>query len=178
VNQISSTGATRAAPNAAGLKPTVAMSMEFLSQAAKLPAAVHAKVLKWSMLFQTDPTAPGINYENIHSRDPNLKSVRIDQDWRGIVHKPERGNVYTLLYVDRHDAAYAWAKSRKIAINRVTGAMQLVMLEQVEPAVSEHSASLQQTSMVPAVDQPPARTNLSGEADGSSASMPAAGSRS
>lgn len=176
MNQLSSTGAARAAPNSAGLKPTVAMSMEFLSQAAKLPAAVHAKVLKWSMLFQTDPTAPGINYEGIHSRDPNLKSVRIDQDWRGIVHKPERGNVYTLMYVDRHDAAYAWAKSRKIAINRVTGAMQLVMLEQVESVMAEQPATVQQTSVVPAVNQPLARTNLSAEADGRSAPTPAAGS--
>jgi len=176
MNQPNSAGATRSAPNAAGLKPTVAMSMEFLSQAAKLPAAVHAKVLKWSMLFQTDPTAPGINYENIHSRDPNLKSVRVDQDWRGIVHKPERGNVYTLLYVDRHDAAYAWAKSRKIAINRVTGAMQLVMLEQVEPATVETPASVQQAGVVPGVDQPPALTNQSSETNGSPALAPVAGS--
>lgn len=119
-------------PQATGLKPTVAMSHDFLAQTARLPSAVHAKVLKWAMLFQTDPTSPGINYETIHTRDPNLRSVRIDQDWRGIVHKPDRGNVYTLLYVDHHDAAYAWAKNRKVAINRVTGAMQLVMLEAAE----------------------------------------------
>ena len=116
-----------------GLRPTVALSIDFLSQAAKLPAAVHAKVLKWAMVFQNDPTAPGINYETIHTRDPNLRSVRIDGDWRGIVHKPEKGKVYTLLYVDRHDDAYAWAKNRKVAINRITGAMQLVVLEALAP---------------------------------------------
>ena len=120
---------------AAGFKPLVAMSHDFLAQTAKLPSSVHAKVLKWAMLFQTDPTAPGINYETIQARDSNLRSVRIDQDWRGIVHKPERGNVYTLLYVDHHDAAYAWAKNRKLAINRVTGAMQLVVLETVASTV-------------------------------------------
>ncbi|MBC7704126.1 MAG: ATP-dependent helicase [Rhodoferax sp.] len=114
-----------------GFKPIVAMSHDFLAQTAKLPAAVHTKVLKWAMLFQTDPSAPGINYETIQTRDPNLRSVRIDRDWRGIVHKPERGNVYTLLYVDHHDQAYAWAKNRKVAINRVTGAMQMVVLETV-----------------------------------------------
>lgn len=119
------------ASGAAGFKPIVAMSHDFLAQTAKLPTSVHAKVLKWAMLFQTDPTAPGINYETIQSRDPNLRSVRIDQDWRGIVHKPEHGNVYTLLYVDHHDAAYGWAKNRKLAINRVTGAIQMVVLETV-----------------------------------------------
>lgn len=127
----SSANAEKTTTNGVGFKPVVAMSHDFLSQTAKLPSAVHAKVLKWAMAFQTDPTAPGINYENIQSRDPNLRSVRIDLDWRGIVHKPERGSVYTLLYVDHHDAAYAWAKNRKLAINRVTGAMQVVVLETV-----------------------------------------------
>ncbi len=131
----SSSGAVGAA-GGTGFKPVVAMSHDFLAQTAKLPTAVHTKVLKWAMLFQTDPTAPGINYETIQTRDPNLRSVRIDRDWRGIVHKPERGNVYTLLYVDHHDQAYAWAKNRKVAINRVTGAMQMVVLETV-PVVGE-----------------------------------------
>ena len=79
------------------LKPKVALSQDFLFQLAKLPSNVHSKVLKWAVLFQTDPKSPGINYEKIHaSRDPNLKSVRIDQDWRGIVFKPESGDVYVL----------------------------------------------------------------------------------
>lgn len=120
------------------LKPKVALSQDFLFQLAKLPSNVHTKVLKWAVLFQTDPKSPGINYEKIHAaRDPNLKSVRIDQDWRGIVFKPESGDVYVLLYVDHHDAAYKWAERRKLAINPVTGAMQVVVVEEVaavEPA--------------------------------------------
>lgn len=132
----------KGASAASGLKPIVAMSHDFLAQTAKLPAAIHAKVLKWAMLFQTDPTAPGINYETIQSRNPNLRSVRIDQDWRGIVHKPDRGNVYTLLYVDHHDDAYAWAKNRNLAINRVTGAMQMVVLETVTVPVPVAGVSM------------------------------------
>ena len=114
------------------LKPKVALSQDFLFQLAKLPSNIHSKVLKWAILFQTDPESPGINYEKIHAaRDPNLKSVRIDQDWRGIVFKPESGDVYVLLYVDHHDAAYKWAERRKLAINPVTGAMQVVVVEEV-----------------------------------------------
>ena len=79
------------------LKPKVALSQDFLFQLAKLPSNVHSKVLKWAVLFQTDPTSSGINYEKIHAaRDPNLKSVRIDQDWRGIVFKPDSSDVYVL----------------------------------------------------------------------------------
>lgn len=114
------------------LKPKVALAQDFLSVMARLPNAVQGKILKWAIRFQSDPTSSGINYENINAaRDPNLKSVRIDQDWRGIVFKPSQGDVYVLLYVDHHDDAYRWAENRKIAINPVTGAMQIVLTEQV-----------------------------------------------
>jgi superfamily I DNA/RNA helicase len=114
------------------LKPKVALSQDFLLQLAKLPLNVHSKVMKWAIQFQSDPTSPGINYEKIQgARDSNLKSVRLDRDWRGIVFKPSSGDVYVLLYVDHHDAAYHWAENRKLAVNPVTGAMQMVVLESI-----------------------------------------------
>lgn len=119
------------------LKPKVALSQDFLLQLSKLPVNVQSKVMKWAIQFQSDPTSPGINYENIHgARDANLKSVRLDRDWRGIVFKPNSGDVYVLLYVDHHDAAYRWAENRKLAINPVTGAMQLIVVESVMQAAS------------------------------------------
>ncbi|MBV2180838.1 MAG: AAA family ATPase [Castellaniella sp.] len=122
-------------------RPKVAISQDFLGQLAKLPAAAHAKVMKWATRFQADPTSPGINYESIHAaQDNNLKSVRLDQDWRGIVFKPPKGDVYVLLYVDHHDAAYRWATNRRLAVNPVTGAMQLVVLEHVVQTPQELDA--------------------------------------
>lgn len=114
------------------LKPKVALSQDFLLQLPKLPTNVQAKIMKWAFLFQTDPKSPSINYEKIHAAaESNLKSVRIDQDWRGIVFKPDVGDVYVLLHVDRHDPAYRWAERRKLTINPVTGAMQMVVVEEV-----------------------------------------------
>ena len=114
------------------LKPKVALAQDFLYVMARLPNAVQGKILKWAIRFQSDPTSSGINYENINAaRDSNLKSVRIDHEWRGIVFKPSQGDVYVLLYVDHHDDAYRWAENRKIAINPVTGAMQIVLTEHV-----------------------------------------------
>jgi hypothetical protein len=111
------------------------LSQDFLLQLAKLPSAIQSKVMKWAIQFQSDPTSPGINYENINAaRDSNLKSVRLDRDWRGIVFKPSSGDVYVLLYVDHHDEAYRWAEKRRLAINPVTGAMQMVVLESVSEA--------------------------------------------
>lgn len=112
------------------LTPRVALSQQFLLELAKLPAAVHSRVVKWMLKFQQDPTSTGINYETIRgARDASLRSVRIDQDWRGIVFKPERGDLYVLLHLGHHDDAYRWAERRKLTINPATGAMQVVVLE-------------------------------------------------
>jgi superfamily I DNA/RNA helicase len=113
----------------------VALAQDFLANLPRLPSSVQSRVLKWALKFQGDPTSPGINYETIKgARDKNLRSIRIDQDWRGIVFKPDKGDVYVLMYVDKHDDAYRWAETRRVAINPVTGAMQLFAVEEkVEP---------------------------------------------
>lgn len=120
-------------------KPKVALAQDFLVNLATLSSAVQGKVLKWALRFQSDPTSNGINYEPITAaRDKNLKSVRIDQDWRGIVFKPPAGDVYVLMYVDRHDAAYKWAEGRRVAVNPTTGALQVFAVESlVEPALEQ-----------------------------------------
>ncbi|WP_297729212.1 UvrD-helicase domain-containing protein, partial [Limnohabitans sp. Rim8] len=113
------------------LKPKVALSQDFLLNLSKLPSGVQSRVMKWAILFQSNPKSPSINYENIHAAtDANMKSVRIDGDWRGIVFKPDRGDVYVLLHVNKHDEAYRWAERRKLIINPVTGAMQMIQVEE------------------------------------------------
>jgi hypothetical protein len=121
------------------LKPKVALSQDFLANLATLSTAVQGKILKWALRFQSDPTSNGINYEPINAaRDKNLKSVRIDQDWRGIVFKPPAGDIYVLMYVDRHDAAYKWSEGRRVAVNPTTGALQVFAVESlVEPALEQ-----------------------------------------
>jgi superfamily I DNA/RNA helicase len=135
------------------LKPKVALAQDFLANLAKLPSAVQGKVLKWALRFQSDPMAAGINYESINrARDKNLKSVRIDQDWRGIVLKPATGDIYVLMYVGHHDEAYKWAEGRRIAVNPVTGALQVFAVESlIEPALEE--ARYDATKLAPAKDE-------------------------
>ena len=108
-------------------------------------------MLKWAIRFQTEPTASGFNYEKIRAaRDPHLRSVRIDGDWRGIVFVPPRSDLYILLYVDHHDTAYRWAENRKLTINPVTGAMQVVLVEEVSapPEPAETTAGQAQHEIV------------------------------
>lgn len=135
------------------LKPKVALSQDFLLNLSRLPSGVQSKVMKWAILFQSNPKSTSINYENIHAAsDANMKSVRIDGDWRGIVFKPDQGDVYVLLHVNKHDEAYRWAERRKLIINPVTGAMQMI---QVEEAVV-----LAEPMVVPKVKAPDAPATM------------------
>jgi len=108
----------------------VAISADLFSAFSGLPKAQQSKVAKFITNFQKNPCSTGINYEKINdSKDPNMRSVRIDQAYRGIVLKPEAGNVYMLLWVDHHDAAYQWARRHRCDINAQTGAIQVFEVE-------------------------------------------------
>lgn len=107
-------------------KVTVAIAADFLSCFAKIPRQEQARVAAFVNKFRADPTSPGINYEKIrNAKDPDLRSIRISDKYRGIIKKPKQGNVYLLLWVDNHDEAYAWAQNKKCRINPETGGIQV-----------------------------------------------------
>jgi superfamily I DNA/RNA helicase len=115
----------------------VAISSDFFSAFSRLPKSQQGKVAKFITNFQKNPRAIGINYEKIEAaRDPQMRSVRIDQGYRGIVLQPESGKVYMLLWVDQHDEAYRWARRHQCAINAETGAIQVFELEEIEAVSS------------------------------------------
>lgn len=71
--------------------PVVAISSEFMNAFAAIPKKQQGKVLEFITKFRANPTASSINYEKIAQfKDDSLRSVRIDQTYRGIV-KPETG---------------------------------------------------------------------------------------
>src|SRR2546425_13150126 len=96
------------------IKPKVALSQDFLLNLARLPAAVQGKVLKWAIRFQTDPTASGFNYEKIRAaRDPHLRSVRIDGDWRGVFFVAPRRRPCFLRYVGSPGRGHRGGENRE-----------------------------------------------------------------
>lgn len=108
------------------LAPKIALGSDFLTAYSRIPRQKQRSVMNFVTRFRANPRSPGINYEVIrNTRDKNLRSVRIDQDYRGIVLSPEQGNVYVLLWVDKHDDAYDWAARHRCEINPRTGALQL-----------------------------------------------------
>lgn len=114
--------------------PTVALSDGFLGAFARIPKAQQKKVQEFISKFRQDPTSNGLNYEKIHdARSHNVHSVRIDQVYRGIVLKPDRGAVYILMWVDKHDEAYDWARRHDCSIHPSTGAIQVIDTSHMQP---------------------------------------------
>ncbi len=115
-------------------KIKVALADTFWTSFARLPKAQTKKVVEFVSKFRQGPDSSGINYEKIrNAAQPNFRSVRIDQAYRGIVLKPDSGKTYILLWVDHHDEAYAWATRTRCEIHPETGVLQLYETEIIEP---------------------------------------------
>src|SRR5690606_17934439 len=117
------------------LAPKIAMSDDFLKSFAAVPRAQQLAVLNFVAKFRQNPMASGINYERIRdAADPNMRSVRINDNMRGIVLKPDVGNVYCLLWVDQHDAAYHWASRHRVAVHPDVGSIQVYAVQEAVAA--------------------------------------------
>ncbi len=114
----------------------VAMSDEFLDAFSCLPKNAQGKVSELINRFKQAPNRAGLNYESIHnSRDKLMKSLRVDDAHRAIILKPETGNTYIFLWVDKHDDAYQWAMRKKCIVNEVSGALQIIDVEAVAATI-------------------------------------------
>ena len=111
--------------------PKISISADFLKAFAEIPQIQQKKVREFVQQFQNNPEMPGgRHYEQLqYSCDSNLRSIRIDLAYRAIIAKPA-GNVFILLWVDKHDEAYKWAASKKLCIHPNTGGIQLVQIQQ------------------------------------------------
>ena len=137
------------------IRPKIALSNEFLGHLAKFSSKEQSQLQSGLLNFRAIPGV-GMNYEKLPMcRDARLSSVRINQDWRGIIFRPQAGNIFVLLHADHHDSAYHWAKNRKMTINPETGAMQLVLIEEVvetevtaTPAIRGAFDGLQESELI------------------------------
>jgi superfamily I DNA/RNA helicase len=114
-------------------RPEVHIMLDFLQAQSRLPRAVQSKTSKLILQLKADPNANGINWESIEgARDRHMKSARVDLNYRAIVY--DRGNALVLLWVDKHDDAYRWARNRVVEINRATASVQVSDLGLAEVA--------------------------------------------
>jgi len=118
----------------------LAIAKSFLSDYARLQKTVQAAAESAMARFE-DHTFAGVHLEKVHnSRDPRLRTIRIDDFWRGIVLVPDSGDTYCLLTVLPHDKAYEYAASHRCSVNQVLGVLEIrdeAGLEQFEPALTD-----------------------------------------
>lgn len=101
----------------------------FTDSLARLTGAEQKAVKMTAFDLQLDPSAPSLKFHKLdHARDPNFRSVRVNDDIRLILHRTPASLL--LVYVGHHDAAYKWAERRKIERHPTTGAMQLVEIRE------------------------------------------------
>ena len=74
-------------------------------------------------------------------KDTKLRSIRANQDVRIILAAIEKEDLYLMLYVDHHDAAYSWASKKKIEINPNTGSLQVFTVEESSLASQQDAAT-------------------------------------
>lgn len=116
------------------------VSYQALQAASNLPKAIAAKFNKLVLSMRVNPESNGINFETIEgSADRRVKSLRVDQDYRAVAYV-ENG-LCVLLHVAKHDDAYDWARRRKLHINSVTNAVQVVEMQETAEEVPAVAAA-------------------------------------
>ncbi len=111
-------------------KPRLAMSSDFLRAFGRLPKAQQKAVRSLIDKFNRDSKAPGLNYERIHGlRNSRMRSLRIDRSYRAILFYTGQGGLHLLLWADKHDDAYDWARRHECAVHPETGAVQVYVLQ-------------------------------------------------
>jgi hypothetical protein len=119
-------------------KPAVSIEMSFLEALTKLPDPIQKKAREMITKFLHDPTSPGLNYEKIQAvKDQKLHSIRVDQSYRSIVLRSKSEDAYILLWVDKHDDAYAWARKHNSSVHPQSGAIQIVEVAEAAPPVED-----------------------------------------
>ncbi|MFD7475172.1 UvrD-helicase domain-containing protein, partial [Streptomyces sp. NPDC059837] len=131
--------------------PQLAFANSFWESYDVLEKPVKAGVRKAMAKFQ-QLTVPelhadkGLHLESVDkARDPRMRTIRINDFWRGVVLAPDDGSdVFLLINVVPHDDAYTWAAKRLYTVNTATRALEVrnvVAIEQLTPALEKAAAA-------------------------------------
>jgi hypothetical protein len=110
----------------------VGVEATYLQAMQRLDPAAMRRAVEFIQKFMADPTQPGLSLERVtRTRSDGVWSGRVTQDLRAIILRD--GADDHLLYVDHHDAAYAWARRRRFDRHpRTKGLQVFVAAEEVE----------------------------------------------
>jgi superfamily I DNA/RNA helicase len=118
--------------------PRLAIDKDFLDDYSKLEKSVQSLV-KAAIDKFAEHTHAGLHLEKIQqSKDDRLRTIRIDQFWRGVVLAPDSGDTYHLIRVMPHDKAIAYAASHRLTVNEALGIVEVrdqTAIDQIQPSL-------------------------------------------
>jgi superfamily I DNA/RNA helicase len=108
------------------MNPIIYVGRDFMFAKSRLPKEINNLVDAFFPKFQTNSRSKAINFEKIKTfKDKSFKSVRINHEYRAIISHPNKGNNFYMLWVDKHDEAYAWAENKYFEWNNNVHCWQL-----------------------------------------------------
>jgi len=131
--------------------PKLALAKSFWESYDLLEKPVKSGVRKAMDKFQQLTVAElradkGLHLESVtNARDPRMRTIRINDFWRGVVLAPNDGtDTFLLLNVVPHDDAYTWAAKRLYTVNTATHALEVrdvVAIEELTPSMAQSAAT-------------------------------------
>ncbi|UYQ65635.1 UvrD-helicase domain-containing protein [Streptomyces peucetius] len=131
--------------------PQLALANTFWESFDALEKHVKAGVRKAMDKFQKLSVAElhadkGLHLESVDkARDPRMRTIRINDFWRGVVLAPDDGSdTFLLLNVVPHDDAYTWAAKRLYTVNIATRGLEVrnvAAIEQLTPALEKAASA-------------------------------------
>jgi hypothetical protein len=117
------------------------LSDSFFDKLVELPKNIQQNVRTFQRKFRENSQSSAIHLEKIAQfKDASLRSARVDGEYRAILGALGSDN-FMLLYVDKHDLAYDWAKNKKFQWNEYTQTCQIMQVEFVKEEVAEPTST-------------------------------------
>ncbi|GAA0913369.1 UvrD-helicase domain-containing protein [Virgisporangium aurantiacum] len=130
--------------------PQLALAKSFWDAFDTLEKQVKSGVRKAMAKFQQLTIAElyadkGLHLESVNNaRDPRMRTIRVNDFWRGVVLAPDDGSdTFLLVNVVPHDDAYTWAARQLYTVNTATRGLEVrnvVAIEQLTPALEQAAA--------------------------------------
>lgn len=117
--------------------PEVALSDSFMDSLRHLDRADAKRAVAFVDKLVREQAAPSLRPEIVHdAADRSIRSLKVTHDLRAIAHI-ERDRV-VLLFVARHDRAYAWARDRCMECHQDSGDLRFVRGEEGDMSLALH----------------------------------------
>lgn len=115
----------------------LALTPQFITQSYRMPKQVQNGLEKFYKEFPKDTKAATWHVEPISTfRDPNLRTARVNKQYRLVLRVPFEGDhTWYLLWIDNHDEAMDWAKNKMVEWNHLVQAVQVYDVTEAQAAL-------------------------------------------